>query len=96
MKPTVRDTMRKLTTPVPAPVTIVNNRLLTGGEILRYWLSVGILLQLRTLTVWGFLAVFFPALGVTWFMVMFALYAIRHVIPVKPQLLIDQIAAQRK
>ena len=82
--------------PAPTEVTIVPAKLKTGGEILRFWLSTAIVFQLRTLVVWAFLATFFPTLGITWFMVMFGLYAIRHVVPTKHQDTINAIAAQRK
>jgi len=96
-KPTVADIMAAFTTkPAPAEVTIVPAKLKGGAEVIKFWLSTAILFQLRTATVWGFLALFFPQLGVTWFMVMFGLWAIRHVVPPKIQHTIDIIAAQRK
>lgn len=81
--------------PAPAEVTIVPQKLKGGAEVIKYWLATAILLQLRTLTVWGFLAIFFPQLGITYLLVMCGLYALRHAVPTKPQLIIDNIAAQR-
>lgn len=87
--------MASLTTTPVQPVAIVEPKL-NGGETLRFWIATAILFQFRTLIVWGFLATFFPALGVTWFMVMFGLYAIKHAAPVKTRDMIRAIVAQRK
>jgi hypothetical protein len=98
---TVAEAMRGLSevlspTPTVPTVKLHTEKLKGGGEAFKFWMSVGLLLQLRTLIVWGFLATFFPTLGVTWFMVMFGLWALRHVVPPKPQNTVDLIAAQRK
>jgi hypothetical protein len=69
--------------PKPLEVVIARPKLSTPLDFIKYWLAVGVLLQIRTAIVWGFLALFFPQLGVTWFMVMFGLWAIRHVVPPK-------------
>jgi hypothetical protein len=87
-KLTVEQAIKNLTEsvtakPKPIEVVIANPQLKGAGDLLRYWLSVGLLLQFRTAVVWGFLATFFPQLGITWFMVMFGLWAIRHAIPPK-------------
>jgi hypothetical protein len=95
----VETLMHKLTTATkPAPIEVVEHqpKLRGGTEILRYWLSVGLILQFRTAVVWGFLALFFPQLGITWFMVMFGLWAVRHLVPVKPKDIISAIASQRR
>jgi hypothetical protein len=89
--------MAALTTkPAPALVQIHREKLVDGAEKLRYWLAMGILLQFRTAVVWGFLALFFPGLGITWFMVMFGLWAIRHLMPPNSRRMVENIAAQRQ
>jgi hypothetical protein len=84
------------TKPAPIEVFLTEPKLAGGAEFLRYWLAVGIILQFRTAVVWGFLALFFPQFGATWIMVMFALWAIRHLVPVAPKQIIKAIAAQRR
>lgn len=91
----VEKLFNSLTAKPVQPVTIVPNRL-QGTEAIKFWISSAILLQFRTLVVWGFLALFFPQLGITWFMVMFGLYALRHALPPKTRDMVDLIAAQRK
>lgn len=94
--PTVKSLIEELTKPKPLAVVITEPKLKGGTELIRFWLATGLIFQLRTAVVWGFLALFFPQLGITWFMVMFALWAIRHVVPTKTKETIAAIAAQRK
>lgn len=98
---TVAEAMRNLSetlnpTPAVPVVKIHREKLKPGAEAIKFWLSIALLFQIRTLIVWGFLATCLPALGATWFMVMFGLWALRHVVPPKLQNTVDLIASQRK
>lgn len=99
---TVADAMRNLaeaitpTKPAPVEVKIVEPKLIGGTELLQFLLGNILLWNLRALAVWGFLAVFFPALGTTYLMVLLGLWVLRHVIPTDPADMVKRIAATRK
>lgn len=94
---TVDQAIRNLTEsvtakPAPAEVIISEPKLKSFGQILQFWFAVAIVFQLRTAVVWGALAIFLPQLGITWLMVMVALYVIRHLVPTDLKAVIKGIA----
>jgi hypothetical protein len=74
----------------PAPVYITNPKL-TGGQTLTVLLANVVLWLTRSLIVWAFFAVFFPALGITYVLVMAALWALRHALPPKPESMVRAV-----
>jgi hypothetical protein len=96
---TVEHALRNLTESivtktVPAEVVIVEPKLKGRAQALQFWLSVAIIFQIRTAIVWAAFAILAPQFGVTWFMVMVGLYAIRHLRPTDLKALIKSIASK--
>lgn len=93
--PTVKSLIEEMTKPRPLEVVIAEPRL-KGAEVIRFWMATALIFQLRTAAVWAFLAIFFPQFGATWIMVMFGLWALRHVVPTNPKETIKAIASTRR
>lgn len=95
----VTDTMTRLTTTEklePLDVRVVQPAIKTGTELLKFYMASVMTWLARSLIVWGFLAVFFPALGATYLMVLFGLWAVRHVVPPSLETRVRLIASKRK
>ena len=67
-------------TPTPTEVVLTEPDL-TGKQSALVVAANLLLWFVRALIVWGFFAVFFPALGVTYVLVLAALWALRHALP---------------
>jgi hypothetical protein len=78
--------------PAPTEVVIKEPALKGLGQLVQFWLSVAVVFQLRTAIVWGVIAILAPQFGITWFMVMLGLYAIRHLVPTDLKAVVKGIA----
>lgn len=67
-------------TPTPTEVVLTEPELSTKQNFIVATANF-LLWFVRALIVWGFFAVFFPALGVTYVLVLAALWALRHALP---------------
>ena len=66
-------------------VHIIPQALETGTERFLSFLGGWIAVAWRALIVWAFFALFFPALGITWLLVLCALIAIANAFPINSQ-----------
>lgn len=62
-------------------ITVRPEVLAAGREVITFILTSLSTWMVRSLIVWGFLAIFFPTLGATFLLVAVALWVLRHVIP---------------
>jgi F0F1-type ATP synthase assembly protein I len=98
---TVADAMQAMaaqfstTKPEPTEVKIVTEKL-RPAELGQLLLSLIIGLPIRALAVWAVLAIFFPALGLTYIAVLAVLWAIPHAMPPKVADMAKGIIARRK
>lgn len=79
----------------PVAVKVVQDKL-THAELGGLLLTLLIQWPIRALAVWGVLAVFFPAFGLTYVAVLFALWAITHAVPPRVEGMVKGIIARRK
>jgi hypothetical protein len=77
-------------------VTTMPVKLETSAQLTEFLLQKVLQLAYRTTIVWGFLAIFFPALGVTWVLVLAGLVALRSVRGVDNQVLINALVGRAK
>jgi hypothetical protein len=78
-----------------ATITVRPETLSPGRESAVFVLGSLFLWLLRALIVWGFLAIFFPALGTTYVLVLAGLYVLRHVLPPNRQELVTAIKTKK-
>ena len=77
-------------------ITVRPQSLKPGRESATFLLGSFLLWLVRALIVWGFLAVFFPALGATYVMVLLGLWALTQALPINRQEMIQATKAAVK
>lgn len=98
---TVAEAMRALSEtyapvkPAPVEVKVVADKL-TPAESGQLLMSLLMSWPIRALIVWGFLAIFAPAFGVTYIAVLIGLWAIGALLPPKVDVMAKGIIAKRK